>query len=248
MKTNNNSAVLADFTKIYEKGTGSVKACDKINFEAKENSITGILGLNGAGKSTMLKALCGLHNATEGTVEVCGFTEGKDIRNVCGYVPEFPELENMFTVYETLKLECELKGVEKNKIESSINEAVSVMELKKVLYKRVGTLSKGYLQRTSFAKALCGNPKVLILDEFSGGLDPAQIIELRKNIKKIAKNKTVIFSTHHIDEAQSLCDFAYIVHNGKIVANGTIEEIVAGSKKNNLEEAFMFYTKSNVSE
>lgn len=239
------SVELRAFTKYYGSGKNSVPACSEISLVFPENSITGLLGPNGAGKSTMLKALCGTHYATSGEVIVSGSLDPAFIREITGFVPEFPELDSSLTVKEVLYFEQILHNVPKDKKDELFEKAVKTMELSDVLNKKVSALSKGYLQRTSFAKVLAYDPKVLILDEFSGGLDPSQIMHLRKTIKKLSKTKTVILSTHHIEEAMSLCDTVYIVNHGKVVAGGTIDQIVKESGTKNLEEAFLRFTSTS---
>lgn len=237
-----NSVELRDFTKVYGSGKKSVEACSKINFFAKENCVTGLLGPNGAGKSTMLKALCGTHYATSGSVKVFNSEDPSFIRQVTGFVPEFPELDGALTVAETLLFEQELHSVQKELREKLFFDALKTMDLEEVKNKKVSSLSKGFLQRTSFAKVLAFDPKLLVLDEFSGGLDPSQILHLRTTIKKLSKTKTIILSTHHIEEALALCDFIYIVNNGSIAAYGTSQELVQKSGKKNLEEAYISFT------
>lgn len=235
---------LNSFTKVYSKGKNSIVGCEGINFKAYRGKVTGLLGLNGAGKSTMLKALSGVHYPTSGTVKVFGHEENDYIRSVCGVVPEFPSSEASFTVMESLYLEAELHGVNPEDAKKLVEKAIKLFDLDAVRYQKVLTLSKGYLQRTVFAKALTFEPELLILDEFSTGLDPAQILSMKKAIKSLAKDKAVILSTHHIDEAVSLCDYVYIIHHGKVKAEGTIEEIVKLSGKKNLEQAFMYFTET----
>lgn len=229
----NNSVEIISFTKKYASKT----ACDEIDFIAKENSITGLLGPNGAGKSTLLKTICGEIYPTSGSVSVCGLELPQDIKKIIGFVPETPELESNLTVKETLLLEADLFSV-KDAV-SSIEKAVKLCDLEDVLSCKIRTLSKGYRQRVNLAKAICIEPKVLVLDEFSAGLDPKQTVHLRKGIKELSKSTTVIFSTHHIEEAISLCDVIYIMNHGKIVAEGTAESISTKQGCRNLEDAYL---------
>lgn len=249
MLTENNdhnySVELKSFSKYYNSGKKKVVACSDINLSFFENSITGLLGPNGAGKSTILKALCGTHYASSGEVIVLGSNDSSFIRDVTGFVPEFPELDMSLTVKEVLVFEQSLHNVPKDKKEELLKNAIKTMELSEVLNKKVSSISKGFLQRTSFAKVLSYDPKILILDEFSGGLDPTQILQLRKTIKKLSKTKTIILSTHHIEEAKALCDMVYIVNQGKIVCGGTIDGIVKDSRTKNLEEAFLRFTSTS---
>ena len=230
------------FTKIYGGSKGRV-ACSDVNFSAGASRVVGILGPNGAGKSSLLKARCGFHYPTSGKISVCGTSDPNEIRRITGYVPEFPELDKKLTVTETLYLEARLRGLSETEIKRNIEKALSLAELEDVAWQKVGTLSKGYTQRASFAKAICFDPMVLVLDEFSGGLDPAQTVKMRRTVKKLSEKKIVIQSTHRIEEAEQLCDFIYVMDRGKMVARGTINEIVAGSGKKNLEEAFISLTQ-----
>ncbi len=230
----NNAVELLSFSKKYD----SKYVFKDIDFIAKSNSITGLLGPNGAGKSTILKTISGVICPTDGTVNVSGFSDPAEIRKVTGYVPEHPELEGNLTVKETLLLESGLY-CDVNDVESNVGFAVEFAGLNEVLHAKVKTLSKGFAQRVSLAKALCIGPRILILDEFSAGLDPKQIVELRNKIKKLSKKIPVVFSTHHIEEASSLCDEIYIIDRGIVKSHGTVDEIIKSSGTKNLEEAYL---------
>ncbi|MBO4320769.1 MAG: ABC transporter ATP-binding protein [Treponema sp.] len=236
------SVVIKSFTKIYGKKGAERKACDNVDFEAVSGSVTGILGPNGAGKSTLLKAAGGIVYPTEGTVTVAGFTDLKDIRAVTGNVPEFPHLDGKLTVKEALTQNIYLHGYKQKDLDRLLSAAIKASDLDDVLYQKISSLSKGYTQRVSFALAVSFDPKVLILDEFSGGLDPAQIVKIRRSIKKLAEKKIVILSTHLIQEAESLCDYIYVMNNGHVAARGTKEEIVRETGCQNLEKAFLKLT------
>ena len=237
---------LKDFTKVYSKGRNQITACKNINFKAERGKITGLLGLNGAGKSTILKALSGAHYPSQGKVIVYGSEDNAYIRSITGLVPETPYSDPSLTVMETLLFESQLHGISDKEGMKYIENAIKLFDLDAVLFQKVSTLSKGYLQRTVFAKVLCYNPQVLILDEFSTGLDPAQIVNMKKTIKALSKDKTVILSTHHIYEAVALCDYIYIIHKGSILSQGSISEILTQTGRKNLEEAFMYLTKEDV--
>lgn len=236
------SVKIEAFTKIYGKKGNERKACDNVDFEAVSGSITGILGPNGAGKSTLLKAAGGIVYPTSGTVTVAGFTDLKDIRSVTGNVPEFPRLDGKLTVKEALTQNIFLHGYDKKDLDRLLHAAIKAADLDDVLYQKISSLSKGYTQRVSFALAVSFDPKVLILDEFSGGLDPAQIVKIRRSIKKLAEKKIVILSTHLIQEAESLCDYIYVMNEGHVVARGTKEEIIRNSNCSSLEKAFLKLT------
>lgn len=236
------SVKIEAFTKIYGKKGNERKACDNVDFEAVSGSITGILGPNGAGKSTLLKAAGGIVYPTSGTVTVAGFTDLKDIRSVTGNVPEFPRLDGKLTVKEALTQNISLHGYNQKDLDRLLSAAIKAADLDDVLYQKISSLSKGYTQRVSFALAVSFDPKVLILDEFSGGLDPAQIVKIRRSIKKLAEKKIVILSTHLIQEAESLCDYIYVMNEGHVVARGTKEEIIRNSNCASLEKAFLKLT------
>lgn len=218
---------LSGFSKKYsDKSDFVVK---DINLTAKKGSVTGLLGLNGAGKTTIIKAICGLHFATEGTVNVTG---------TIGFVPEIYQLPENLYVAEFL---LNVQKIHANN-EDLFWKTVELCELQSVLNRRIKSLSKGFRQRIVFAQALIYNPDNLILDEPVNGLDPAQIIQFRKIIKKAAESKTVLISTHIMQEVESLCTDIHILHKGKIIESGTLKEILNKTKSNNIEEAFLKIT------
>lgn|SRR5574344_1244815 len=241
--------VLSNFSKTYGFGKKKVLACSGISVTFCRGSITGLLGPNGAGKTTILKALCGMHYGDEGTLSLVtgsGTTEDIDeIRRCTGFVPETPMLDKNLTVKETLFASAAAYGLTKKDALDTVSESIELCSLEHVLFQKVGTLSKGYAQRTSVAKALAHNPKIVILDEYSGGLDPAQIVQMREVIQNLSKTKAIIFSTHHIDEALALCKNVYIIANGKIVSSGTIGDVIASTKSTSLEDAFLALTKQS---
>lgn len=218
---------LSGFSKKYsDKSDFVVK---DINLTAEKGSVTGLLGLNGAGKTTIIKAICGLHFATEGSVNVTG---------TIGFVPEIYQLPENLYVAEFL---LNVQKIHANN-EDLFWKTVELCELQSVLNRRIKSLSKGFRQRIVFAQALIYNPDNLILDEPVNGLDPAQIIQFRKIIKKAAESKTVLISTHIMQEVESLCTDIHILHKGKIIESGTLKEILNKTKSNNIEEAFLRIT------
>lgn len=229
---------LENFTKVY----GNFTALDKINCIFEDNLITGILGPNGAGKTTLLKAVCGRHCATQGRIlvstkegeEIDSAEEIQKIRNLTGFVQEAADFPAEYTVKEFLTLVCELHNCPKQNIE----ECVKLFSLNDVLYKKIVSLSKGYKERLNFAQAFVYKPQILVLDEPASGLDPQQIINMRETVRLLAKTHTIILSTHLMQEAESLCDKIIILNKGKILASGTIEEILLKTKTKKLEEAF----------
>lgn len=227
------------------KSYGKIKACDGIQFSAEKNAVTGILGRNGAGKSTLLKAVCGILYPASGTVSVCGCERPDEIRKAVAFVPETPELPMNLTVKEILFFEASLFAVPKDRMLSSVEHAVSLCGLKDVLFMKARALSKGFRQRVSLAKAICREPKVLVLDEFSAGLDPSQTAFFRSELKKLSRRMTLIFSTHHTEEAALLCDRIYILSRGAVAACGTAQALMASSCAGTLEEAFIKITEGN---
>jgi len=211
-------------------------ALDDISFSVKKGEILGFLGPNGAGKSTTMKIITSFWRPTKGSVLIDGLDvayNSLQTRKKIGYLPETVPLYDDMKVFEYLKFVAEVRDVPKNEIKKRISEVVEETGLKKVLLKPIDELSKGYRQRVGLAQAIMHKPDILILDEPTTGLDPNQIVEIRELIKKIGKEKTVIFSTHILSEVSATCDRAIIINNGKIVAEGNIDELMkkAGAKE-----------------
>lgn len=230
-----------NFSKYYNEKT-KIKVCDDISFSISEGEIVSILGPNGAGKSTLLKAICGYHFASEGCISVCGESDLTQVRKISSFLPEKFELNKNLTVYEILYLELSLFYSDKNELKNRMEYLLENCSLKDVVHKKVSTLSRGYFQRLGLAKALCKDPKVLILDEFSSGLDPAQVVHIHSLIKSLKQGRCIIFSTHNIDEALNLCDRVFIINKGKILCSGTCSQIINLSKSKTLEEAYLKLT------
>ena len=218
------------------KNYGTKNAVDDISFTIKEGEIVGFLGPNGAGKSTTMNIITGYLSATSGTVTVGGkdiFKEPLEVKRQIGFLPEQPPLYIDMTVYEYLSFVYDLKGCTFNKKEhlSEIMEKVKIHDVKNRLIKN---LSKGYKQRVGIAGAIIGNPKFIIFDEPTVGLDPVQIIEIRNLIRSLGKKHTVILSTHILPEVQAICDRVIIINNGKLIANektSQLNNIVGQSAK-----------------
>lgn len=216
------SIKVSSLTKIY----GTQRAVDNISFELKKGEIVGFLGPNGAGKSTTMKMITGYIPPTAGTAEVCGFDILKnpmDVRKRVGYLPEANPLYYDMYVREYLGFSAGIHGLSKPK--DRIEEMVAMTGLSKEAHKKIGTLSKGYKQRVGLAQAMLHNPEVLILDEPTSGLDPNQIVEIRELILKIGKEKTVLLSTHIMQEVQAMCSRVMIISSGKLVADDAIESL-----------------------
>ena len=172
--------------------------------------------------------------------------EPEEAKKSIGYLPELPPLYVDMTVKEYLRFVAQLKQVPAKQQDARIVEVMEMTQITDMQRRLIKNLSKGYRQRVSLAKALCSDPKVLVLDEFSAGLDPVQTVQLRNNIKKLSEKITVIFSTHHIEEAVSLCKDIYILKRGVIAAHGTAESIAKDNGCHNLEEAFLKVTGEGI--
>lgn len=215
------SIVVEQLVKIY----GKQKAVNHISFEAKSGEIIGFLGPNGAGKSTTMKIATGYLPPTEGSVKVCGYEVSKNsmqVRRNIGYLPEHNPLYLDMYVKEYLQFIGNLHGIKGKKLKERLEEIITLCGLGIEQSKKIVQLSKGYRQRVGLAQALIHNPPVLILDEPTTGLDPNQIVEIRNLIKTIGKEKTVVFSTHIMQEVQAICDRAIIINLGEIVADSPV--------------------------
>ena len=225
------------------KKYGSRLAVDDISFTVEDGQIYGLLGPNGAGKSTIMNILTGYLSATSGQVTVAGhpLPEEADAAKACvGYLPEQPPLYPEMTVQEYLDFAAELKGVKKAERKEQVLKAARRTGLEAVLPRLIRSLSKGYRQRVGIAQALLGSPKLIILDEPTVGLDPAQVIEIRKLIRELGRAHTVILSSHILSEVQAVCQKVLVLSKGKLAASGTLEELTAGGKS--LEEVFLELT------
>jgi len=216
--------VVEKITKTY----GLQKAVDELSFKVNTGEVLGFLGPNGAGKTTTMKAICCYLSPNEGDIKVGGISVSKnpeEVKKYIGYLPENNPLYQDMPVIDYLYFVAELQGVPKEKIKPRIAEMVRVCGLKAEKHKKIRELSKGFKQRVGLAQALIHDPKVLILDEPTTGLDPNQIVEIRELIKKIGKEKTVILSSHILAEVEATCDRILIINDGKIVADGTSDEL-----------------------
>ena len=220
------------------KNYGTTCAVDDISFEIEKGEIVGLLGPNGAGKSTTMNILTGYLSSTSGRVSVSGMDVLGDplgAKRQIGYLPEQPPLYLDMTVNEYLNFNYDLKGCKLNRA-AHIREVCEVVKIEDVRGRVIRNLSKGYRQRVGIAGALVGNPKVVIFDEPTVGLDPKQIIEIRNLIRSLGKNHTVILSTHILQEVQAVCDRIVIINKGRIVADERTENIsrvVEGSRRFN---------------
>ncbi|MFT3740690.1 MAG: gliding motility-associated ABC transporter ATP-binding subunit GldA [Breznakibacter sp.] len=220
-----------DIQKVY----GSQKALDNVSFSVEDSEIVGFLGPNGAGKSTMMKILTGYLPQTAGKAEVCGIDVSDnplELRRIIGYLPEHNPLYLDMYVMEYLLFVSGLYGLKKNT--KRVNDMVDVTGLGVERHKKIGALSKGYRQRVGLAQALLPDPKVLILDEPTTGLDPNQIVEVRELIRNLGKEKTVMLSTHIMQEVQAICQRVIIIDKGHIVADDKADMLSASTFKNEM--------------
>ena len=225
------------------KQYGNHLAVDDVSFTVADGQICGLLGPNGAGKSTIMNILTGYLSATSGQVTVAGhpLPEEADAAKACvGYLPEQPPLYPEMTVQEYLTFAVELKGVKKAERKEQVCRAARRTGLETVLPRLIRSLSKGYKQRVGIAQALLGSPRLIILDEPTVGLDPAQVIEIRKLIRELGRAHTVILSSHILSEVQAVCQQILILSKGHLAAAGSLEELTADGKS--LEEVFLELT------
>ena len=225
------------------KQYGNHLAVDDVSFTVADGQICGLLGPNGAGKSTIMNILTGYLSATSGQVTVAGhpLPEEADAAKACvGYLPEQPPLYPEMTVQEYLAFAAELKGVKKAERKEQVCRAARRTGLEAVLPRLIRSLSKGYKQRVGIAQALLGSPRLIILDEPTVGLDPAQVIEIRKLIRELGRAHTVILSSHILSEVQAVCQQILILSKGHLAAVGSLEELTADGKS--LEEVFLELT------
>jgi ABC-2 type transport system ATP-binding protein len=210
------------------KQYGPHTAINQLTFDIKEGEIVGFLGPNGAGKSTTMKILTGFMPASEGTATVAGFDvfdQAIDVKRNVGYLPENPPVYLEMVVEDYLKYAARLHDVPKQKLKAAVDSAVERTGLSHVRHRIIGNLSKGYRQRVGIAQALVHDPKVLILDEPTVGLDPVQIIEIRELIKGLAGRHTVILSSHILPEVTATCQRIIVINKGQIVAQDSIERL-----------------------
>lgn len=205
-----------------------VLALDHLNLKLDKGDVFGYIGPNGAGKTTTMKLITTYLSQNSGKIFVDGIdteTDSLAVRKKIGYLPEQNPLYSDMNVIDYLKYAAELQSVEKTQINDSVKKMVRVCGLEDVKHKDIGELSKGFRQRVGLAQAMIHSPEVILLDEPTSGLDPNQIIEIRKLIKDLGKQKTVILSTHILQEVQAVCDRVIIINNGEIVADGTTDSL-----------------------
>jgi ABC-2 type transport system ATP-binding protein len=233
------SIIVKELSKIYDKQI----AVNKISFEALQGRILGFLGPNGAGKSTTMKMITGFLSANHGEIFVSGLninSESISVKQKIGYLPENNPLYFDMYVKEYLQFVGEIYGVQN--LKNRIVEVIEATGLQKEQHKQIGQLSKGYKQRVGLAQAIIHQPEVLILDEPTSGLDPNQLIEIRNLIKELGKTKTVILSTHIMQEVEAICDDVIIINKGEIVANNSLKDLLELHQEKSLEPIFVKLT------
>ncbi len=222
--------VIDQLSKVY----GTQVAVDAISFEAPTGKVTGFLGPNGAGKSTTMKIATGFLSATSGDILLEGISVQSDplsVKRITGYLPEHNPLYLDMHVKEFLRFIGRAYGISGSVLSSGVSKVIDTVGLEREKSKKIRELSKGYRQRVGLAQALIHDPKVLILDEPTSGLDPNQIIEIREVIKSISQEKTVILSTHIMQEVEAICDRVVIINKGKLVADDTLANLQHGEAK-----------------
>lgn len=244
------SIVVQNVSKLY----GKQWALKNVSFETKKGEIVGFLGPNGAGKSTMMKIITTYIPPTEGDVSVCGFdiwNQSIELRKKIGYLSESNPLYYDMYVREFLEFIAGIHQIKNNK--KRVDEVIAMTYLEIEQHKKIGALSRGYKQRVGIAQALIHDPEVLILDEPTTGLDPNQLVEIRELIRKLGKTKTILLSTHIMQEVEAVCDRVIIINQGEIVADApiselknTVNEMIKKSTKKeySIEEIFQILTKN----
>ena len=213
-----------NLTKYY----GDHKAVDDLTFSIKDGTVCGFLGPNGAGKSTTMNIMTGCLSATSGSISVCGFDifdHPLEAKKMMGYLPEQPPLYFEETPREYLRFVAEAKKLPRNTIKEEIERIMEETQISDVADRLIKNLSKGYKQRVGIAQTLLGNPKVIILDEPTVGLDPIQVVEIRDLIKSLGKKHTVLLSSHILSEVQNMCDEILIISKGNLIAYDTAENL-----------------------
>lgn len=229
------------------KRYGSITACSDISFEINPGRVTALLGPNGAGKSTILNVLCGTLLPTSGEVSIQGYDlslKPIEARHQIGCMSENTPLYEDMTVSENLSFIAGMYGIQSRKIKTVLEKVLFQCHIEDVAGRMTGNLSKGYKQRVALAQSLINDPAVLILDEPTNGLDPLQLNEFRKIIRAVSKEKTILLSTHIMQEVESLCSDILMLHRGKLIEQGSIAEICLRTNTLTIEQAFLTSTAS----
>jgi len=231
--------------KQLRKTFGPIEAVRGVSFTAEKGEVLGFLGPNGAGKTTTMRMITGFLPPTSGTAIVNGHDVLQDpvaVKSQIGYLPENAPAYDSMTVTAFLMFAAEVRGFRGAERKRLVEEAIKKCHLERVRNQSVHTLSKGYRQRACFAQAILHNPPILIMDEPTDGLDPNQKYTVREMIKEMAAEKTIIVSTHILEEVDAVCTRAIIIHNGEIVANGTPDDLKKKSETGRLDDVFRMLT------
>lgn len=216
-----------DLVKLY----GERKVLHGLNFSVGVGRVCGFLGPNGAGKSTTMDILAGLLGPSDGSAKICGLdvvSQTKDVKEIVGYLPDNPPLYKEMRVIDFIQFVAKLRGVASAQRKTAVERVLHDCDVEDVASRLIGNLSKGYRQRVALSSALVHQPKVLILDEPTEGLDPNQIVHIRELIRKLAKDRTVILSSHILSEVQATCDDVIIINQGQIAAEAKVAEVGSG--------------------
>jgi len=227
------------------KAFGPKLAVNDVSFTVERGEVLGFLGPNGAGKSTTMRMITGFIPPTSGRITIGGYDVLEDplpAKRLIGYLPENAPGYADMTVHGFLNFAAELRGLQGDARKKAIHRAAELCLLNNVLYQTIDTLSKGYKHRTGLAQALIHDPDILIMDEPTDGLDPNQKHDVRNLIKRMGENKAIIFSTHILEEVEAACTRVIIIDRGKIVANGTPQELKSRSPEGRLEDVFRSIT------
>jgi len=230
------------------KAFGAKVVVDEVSFEVNKGEVLGFLGPNGAGKSTTMRMITGFIPPTSGRISVCGFDMLSDPipgKRRIGYLPESAPSYQDMTVRSFLNFAAEIRGMRGEERRKAVRRAVETCFLESVYNQTIDTLSKGFRHRTCFAQAIIHDPEVLVMDEPTDGLDPNQKHEARTLIRRMGENKAIIFSTHILEEVEAVCTRAIIIDRGRIVANGTPQELKAKSETGRLDDFFRAITLSD---
>lgn len=233
--------MIAEAAKMIEvkglhKSYGTKTALEDVSFTVEEGEIVGLLGRNGAGKTTTMNILTGYLSSDAGDVFIAShdiLEEPEQAKRCIGYLPENPPLYPEMTVYEYLRFACKLIGMPRREIPQHLDDVLQKVDIHDVKDRLIANLSKGYKQRVGIAKALCGNPQIIILDEPTIGLDPNQIVGIRKTIRDLGKEHTVILSSHLLKEVSDVCTSVVILSNGKVIAAAKIKDLIEDIKNEN---------------
>ncbi|MFN5580176.1 MAG: ABC transporter ATP-binding protein [Akkermansiaceae bacterium] len=248
LPTHLNSAIPMIEVINISKHFGAKHAVDNLSFTVKKGEVLGFLGPNGAGKSTTMRMVTGFIPPSSGDAKVCGIsiTENPyEAKTKIGYLPESAPLYNDMTVIGFLKFCASVRKLSGSAKNDAVEKAIETCFLTSVAHQSIDTLSKGYRHRTCLAQALLHDPEVLILDEPTDGLDPNQKYEVRQLIKRLGKDKAILFSTHILEEVEAACTRAVIVDRGKIVADGTPAQLIAQAPHGSLTELFRKVTSTD---